>query len=80
MSNNTKKIVANKFYTHTFSSVSYLIYLKPKPKPKQNKNIQIMAKIIEEEPLRGSGPFGGQMQRVSTLRRLTPQVIYKNNS
>lgn len=36
-----------------------------------------MAKIIEEEPLRGSGPFGGQMQRISTFRRLTPQVRRK---
>lgn len=31
-----------------------------------------MAKIIEEEPLRGA-PFG-QMQRISTFRRLAPQV------
>lgn len=36
-----------------------------------------MAKIIEEVPLRG-GPFGGQMQRVSTIRRLTPQVSNAN--
>lgn len=36
-----------------------------------------MAKIIEEEPLRG-GPFG-QMQRISTVRRLTPQVSKSKN-
>lgn len=57
-----KSNIESKFYT----LLLHLIYSSTK----------IMAKIIEEEPLRGGGGAGpfGQMQRISTFRRLSPQV------